>query len=96
LSRYVIIAYLVQFNLLGFYVGLKACSDQCEKLTGWQDPCIGESKRLRVRYIFRGAVHEVTVDDSALLRMPLKGEFEPGLWNVWLMVAAHSIEAERE
>jgi DnaJ family protein C protein 11 len=38
-----------------------------------QDPCIGENKKLRVRYLFRNKMHEVTVDDVAVLRAPLKG-----------------------
>lgn len=40
-----------------------------------QDPCIGEKKKLRVRYLFRGKMHEVTVDDTSPLRAPVRGEF---------------------
>lgn len=43
-------------------------------LLGFWDPCIGESKKLRVRYMFRGKVHQVTVDDMAALRAPMKCE----------------------
>ncbi|KAK1926987.1 hypothetical protein DB88DRAFT_5933 [Papiliotrema laurentii] len=41
-------------------------------LLGLYDPCIGENKKLRVRYSFRGRVHQVTVDDTVGLRAPLK------------------------
>ncbi|GFZ49378.1 hypothetical protein JCM24511_07498 [Saitozyma sp. JCM 24511] len=37
-----------------------------------KDPCIGENKKLRVRYLFRNRMHQVTVDDIAALRAPLK------------------------
>lgn len=38
-----------------------------------QDPCIGEAKKLRVRYLFRDRMHEVTLDDTAALRAPVQG-----------------------
>ncbi|WWD18942.1 hypothetical protein CI109_103398 [Kwoniella shandongensis] len=41
-------------------------------LLGFWDPCIGENKKLRVRYLFRGKLHEVTVDDVVALRAPVK------------------------
>ncbi|WWC63149.1 uncharacterized protein I303_105749 [Kwoniella dejecticola CBS 10117] len=41
-------------------------------IIGFWDPCIGENKSLRVRYLFRGKLHEVTVDDTASLRAPIK------------------------
>jgi hypothetical protein len=44
-----------------------------------QDPCIGENKKLRVRYLFRNRMHQVTVDDIAALRAPLKGGWDPVL-----------------
>lgn len=47
-------------------------------LLGFYDPCIGENKRLRVRYLFRGKVHEVTVDDVSMLRAPVKCECQFG------------------
>jgi len=43
-------------------------------LLGFYDPCIGESKKLRIRYLFREKVHEVTVTDKEVLRIPMKGE----------------------
>lgn len=43
-----------------------------DQLTTKQDPCIGEKKRLRVRYLFRDVVHEVEVDDVSQLRAPVK------------------------
>lgn len=41
-------------------------------LLGFWDPCIGENKKLRVRYLFRGETHEVTVDDVSVLRAPVR------------------------
>ena len=43
-------------------------------LIGFWDPCIAEPKKLRVRYLFRDVLHEVTVDDMAALRIPVKRE----------------------
>ncbi len=37
---------------------------------GFYDPCIGEKKHLRVRYEFRGDLHEVTIDNSDALVIP--------------------------
>lgn len=39
-----------------------------------QDPCIGEAKKLRIRYLFREELHEVTVEDGAELRAPIQCE----------------------
>lgn len=41
-----------------------------ENIPGFYDPCVGEKKHLRVRYQFRGAPHEVTVDNSEPLIIP--------------------------
>ncbi|OXC69014.1 hypothetical protein AYX13_02303 [Cryptococcus neoformans] len=41
-------------------------------IIGFYDPCIGENKKLRVRYLFRGKMHEVTVDDTSPLRAPVR------------------------
>lgn len=43
-------------------------------LLGFYDPCLGESKKLRVRYTFKDVLHEVTVGDKDVLRIPMKGE----------------------
>lgn len=45
-------------------------------LLGFWDPCIGEGKKLRVRYLFKDVLHQVTVDDLGALRLPLKGEWQ--------------------
>lgn len=37
-----------------------------------QDPCIGEPKKLRIRYLFRDQVHQVTIDDEQTVRAPIK------------------------
>ena len=37
---------------------------------GFYDPCIGETKHLRVGYEFRGEAHEVTIEDSDPLIIP--------------------------
>lgn len=42
-------------------------------LLGFYDPCIGESKKLRVRYLYKEVLHEVTVGDKEVLRIPMKG-----------------------
>lgn len=39
-------------------------------IPGFYDPCFGERKYLRVRYEFRGATHEVTIDNSEPLIIP--------------------------
>ena len=39
-------------------------------IPGFYDPCIGEKKYLRVRYEFRGFLHEVTVENSEPLMIP--------------------------
>ena len=42
-------------------------------LTGFYDPCIGEPKQLRVRYLFWGRLHEVVINDEDQLKIPIKG-----------------------
>ncbi len=37
---------------------------------GFYDPCIGETKHLKVRYEFRGDLHEVTIENSEALVIP--------------------------
>ncbi|WFD35763.1 hypothetical protein MCUN1_002625 [Malassezia cuniculi] len=44
------------------------------KLVGFYDPCIGEKKRLYVRYVFRGQLHEFTVDDRDAVAAPLRSQ----------------------
>jgi len=70
-SRLYIPAGRAKHGLNGFYVSFKIRLFQ----TDTQDPCIGENKKLRVRYLFRGIVHEVTVDDVSSLRAPVQGEY---------------------
>ncbi|EIW67351.1 hypothetical protein M231_02507 [Tremella mesenterica] len=41
-------------------------------ILGFYDPCIGENKKLRIRYSFRDTLHEVTVDDLQPLRAPIR------------------------
>ncbi|EDQ88801.1 uncharacterized protein MONBRDRAFT_32622 [Monosiga brevicollis MX1] len=41
-------------------------------IVGFYDPCPEDAKQLRVLYRFRGALHEVTIDDLEELRMPLR------------------------
>jgi len=47
-------------------------------LLGFYDPCIGEGKKLRIRYLFKEKLHEVTVTDREVLRIPMKGELHEG------------------
>lgn len=42
-------------------------------LTGFYDPCIGDPKQLRVRYLFWGRLHEVVINDEDPLKIPMKG-----------------------
>lgn len=46
-------------------------------LLGFYDPCPGEPKSLRLRYRFKGRLHEVTVDDEDQLRCPLSRHVVP-------------------
>lgn len=43
-------------------------------LLGFYDCAMGEKKRLRVRYFFKGRQHELEVDDLAAVAAPLRGE----------------------
>lgn len=45
---------------------------QKHKLMGFFDPCMGERKHLVVRYLFRGRLHHVVVDDITQLTAPLR------------------------
>lgn len=44
-------------------------SSKCS-LPGFYDPCPGEDKNLRVRYLFHAVTHEVTIKDTESLRIP--------------------------
>ena len=39
-------------------------------LSGFYDPCPEEEKMLRIRYLFRDAMHEVTYEDKEPVRIP--------------------------
>ena len=39
-------------------------------IPGFYDPCIGEKKYLRVKYRFRGLVHEITIENNECLIIP--------------------------
>ncbi|XP_003382824.1 PREDICTED: dnaJ homolog subfamily C member 11-like [Amphimedon queenslandica] len=39
-------------------------------IPGFYDPCIGEKKYLRVKYRFRGLVHEITIENNECLVIP--------------------------
>lgn len=41
-------------------------------LLGFFDPCLGRRKALRVRYLFRGRLHECTVGDTDGLLAPIR------------------------
>ncbi|XP_059470966.1 dnaJ homolog subfamily C member 11 [Neocloeon triangulifer] len=45
---------------------------KCEQ-PGFYDPCIGEDKKLLIRYKFRGKLHEITVDDAESVTIPRPG-----------------------
>lgn len=42
---------------------------QCS-LPGFYDPCPGEEKSLRVRYLFHAVTHEIIIKDNESLRIP--------------------------
>ncbi|KAF8599322.1 DnaJ-domain-containing protein [Ceratobasidium sp. AG-I] len=42
-------------------------------LLGFYDPCMGERKSLRIKYTFRGRMHEATMEDRAPAELPLRG-----------------------
>lgn len=58
-------------------------------LLGFYDPCIGENKKLRVRYLFRGQIHEATVDDVQPFRAPVKCKL---VWHALADPPAHALE----
>lgn len=39
-------------------------------LLGFYDPCVGEDKKLYIRYLFRDKLHEVTFDDTEKVVLP--------------------------
>ncbi|KAJ3101781.1 hypothetical protein HDU97_001065 [Phlyctochytrium planicorne] len=41
-------------------------------LMGFYDPCLGESKTLRITYSFRGKLHFLEVDDTSAVAAPLR------------------------
>ncbi|RUS29025.1 hypothetical protein BC938DRAFT_481156 [Jimgerdemannia flammicorona] len=43
-------------------------------IMGFYDPCMGERKKLRIKYRFQNKLHEVTVGDTAPVACPLRGK----------------------
>ncbi len=41
--------------------------------SGFYDPCPGDEKQLRIRYLFKDKMHHVTINDNDELVIPLKG-----------------------
>ncbi|RUS23257.1 hypothetical protein BC937DRAFT_89727 [Endogone sp. FLAS-F59071] len=41
-------------------------------IMGFYDPCMGERKKLRIKYRFQRSLHEVTVEDTAPVACPLR------------------------
>jgi len=39
-------------------------------LLGFYDPCIGEPKKLYIRYLFKDKLHEVAFDDMEVVSLP--------------------------
>lgn len=48
-------------------------------LLGFYDCAMGEQKQLHVRYLFKGRLHEFTVEDRGAVSAPLRGEC---LWHL--------------
>lgn len=42
-------------------------------LLGFYDVAMGEKKSLRIRYTFKGRIHEVECDDRSAVALPLRG-----------------------
>jgi len=40
---------------------------------GFFDPCPGQEKQLRVRYLFKDKIHQAVVNDNDELKIPLQG-----------------------
>lgn len=49
---------------------LVLCLTLQSNLSGFYDPCPEEEKMLRIRYLFRDAIHEVTYGDKEPVRIP--------------------------
>jgi DnaJ family protein C protein 11 len=43
------------------------------QIVGFYDPCLGESKKLRITYKFQGKLHQIEVDDRGAVAAPLRG-----------------------
>ena len=56
--------YLEIVQMLVLYLFLQS------NLSGFYDPCPEEEKMLRIRYLFRDAMHEVTYGDNEAVRIP--------------------------
>ncbi|KAG9303454.1 hypothetical protein G9A89_013781 [Geosiphon pyriformis] len=46
-------------------------------IMGFFDPCMGEPKQLKIKYIFKRKLHEITVDDTAPIALPLRSHIIP-------------------
>jgi len=57
---------LVEDSKLHLHPGSKS------SLLGFYDPCVGEDKQLYIRYLFKDRMHEVKIDDTDAIGLPLE------------------------
>jgi len=41
-------------------------------LIGFYDPCVGETKKLKIVYMFKRRMHKVIVNDDETVSLPLR------------------------
>ncbi|KAG0230083.1 hypothetical protein BGW41_002617 [Actinomortierella wolfii] len=46
-------------------------------IMGFHDPCLGEKKKLKIRYMFKRRLHEVIVNDTASVIAPVRSHLLP-------------------
>ncbi|CAG8442147.1 2692_t:CDS:10 [Ambispora gerdemannii] len=46
-------------------------------IMGFYDPCMGEPKQLKIKYMFKRKIHEIIIDDLAPLACPLRSHIIP-------------------
>lgn len=58
------------------------------QLPGFCDTCLGENKMLHIQYSFRGNMHEVTIQDNEVLRIPKPGIYDIYLYYIYVIIFA--------
>ena len=60
---------------------------------GFYDPCPGEDKSLYIRYLFKDKLHEVTIDDTQAIGLPLACKNFTGIFLILIFLLAHAIRS---